>query len=243
MFGRLQGLAYCGIVLCIAAMAASPAFAELFDRGIQVGTGGVEYHLIYDDTLNLTWVDYTFGYTGFGHTSYNQSQYGKAKDWADTLAIAVGDQVFDDWRLPQVIPVYDLNYKYDGSTDYGYNITRTGSELSHLYHVTLGNLSKYATDGTPRSPGTYGLLNTGLFQNLVGTPGGFGYWSQSIYPDGTGNQFGSLFSEGLQCRLSNQSGNQEWGIAVRIGDVPEPSTLTLLGLGMLAVAVLRLRRR
>ena len=237
------GHALLAALACLA-LTGRPAFGELFNRG----TSTEGYHLIYDDSLDVTWVDYTFGCTGFGNTGYTRSYYFYCKDWADTLNITINGQTFDDWRLPTVAPVWNYNYSFDGSTDFSYNILRTGSELAHLYHVTLGNLSQYDTAGNMRSAGTYGLLNTGLFNNLDGTPGGAIYWTQTGWPPNSGNQmFGTQFSTGVQCPTSTQSGNQAWALALRDGDVvPEPATLSLSLLalaGLTFAAVVRRRRK
>ena len=67
-------------------------------------------------------------------------------------------QIYNDWRLPQILPLngssYNYTHSYDGSTDRGYNISAPGtiyvgstaSELAHLYYTTLGNLAMYDVD-------------------------------------------------------------------------------------------------
>jgi len=78
-----------------------PAHSALHDRG-----GG----LIYDDVLNVTWLQdaaYTFGPPG---TSFLVWQ--DALSWADNLTYfdPVRNQTLSDWRLPRVRPVNGLAF-------------------------------------------------------------------------------------------------------------------------------------
>lgn len=227
-------------VACVA-MTCSWAAADLIDRG----TSDEGYHLIYDDTLDVTWADYTFGYGGvqWGYDpswpSYKHNLYwSTCEEWVGSLTITVDGQVFDDWRQPKVVPIGDYNCAYDGSTDWGWNITRPGSELAHLYHVTLNNNSRYNADGYYNSP--YGLVNTGLFNDLHENL----YWTRTGWPPNPGNQvFAFATYEGLQCPYSTQSGAQCYCMAVRDGDVavPEPSVLVLLAGAAVCLVLLRKR--
>ena len=74
-----------------------------------------------------------------------------------------------DWRLPNVQPVKGNSFyytvAYDGSTDLGYNITSTQSELGYMFHTELVNKGFYNTASIAQSG--YGLLNTRPFTNLT----------------------------------------------------------------------------
>jgi hypothetical protein len=104
---------------------ASTGESALWDRG-----GG----LIYDDVLNVTWLQdanyaYTSGYDDDGDMSWSQ-----AMEWVAGLEYfdSVRNITWDDWRLPKALPVnppdYNFEFSYDGSTDEGYNITSAYSD-------------------------------------------------------------------------------------------------------------------
>ena len=121
--------------------------AALWDRG-----GG----LIYDDVLDITWLqDANYAQTS-GHDSDGYMTWWGAMAWADQLVY----QGYEDWRLPQTLPVngtsYDYTLAYDGSSDRGYNISApdsayigsTGSEMAYMYYNNLENLGYYDTSGS-----------------------------------------------------------------------------------------------
>ena len=64
---------------------------------------------------------------------------------AQNLAQSLNVHGLTGWRLPTTRPVNGAGFvfgtSYDGSTDVGWNITSPGSELAHLYNVTLGNIA------------------------------------------------------------------------------------------------------
>jgi hypothetical protein len=165
------------VVLSI--LVAPPTQATLFDRG---------NGLIYDDVLNVTWLQDTLyarttGYDHDGHFTWYD-----AKNWVDTLVYAG----FDDWRLPKAAPVngvfYQTRFSTDGSTDYAYNIAFPGrgqddpaatsvgflgNELAYMFYVDLNNLSYFKVDGTGRSGAervAWGFANYGFVD------GGSGNW-------------------------------------------------------------------
>ncbi len=92
----------------------SNAHATLWDRG-----GG----LIYDDDLDITWLqDANYAMTS-GYDSDGKMTWSKAMDWADQLEFGG----FYDWRLP---------FTYgDIGDQHGYYAT--GSEMGHLYYAHL----------------------------------------------------------------------------------------------------------
>jgi hypothetical protein len=199
------------------------ANATLFDRG-----GG----LIYDDALDITWLK-DANYAGVKMT------WSEAMTWADNLVYGA----YGDWRLPRTVDG-PFVWGYDGSTTAGYNIT--SSEMGWMYYVNLHNKGYYATDGTNPQPG-WGLINGSPFINLYMDD----YWSSTEYSVDPSLAWGFVFSTGNQGPdwkdfYPSGSANVRFAWAVRNGDVgdisspvPEPTTVLLLGLGLMGLAGVR----
>ena len=219
---------------------AGAAQAELHDRG----TG-----MIYDDDLNITWLQ---------DWDYDQSRpydykilmdWSTAKTWAEDLVYGG----YDDWRLPKVAPVNGSSFQFvfsnNGSTDLGYAKTGAGggwgegSEMAHLFYVTLGNKGICEPNDTLPESCTYqlgyGPTNKGPFNKWQPLSG----WSSSEYaPD---QDYAWVFEaeNGVQDIRVKTLTNYAW--AVRSGDVaavPEPQTYEMLLLGITALTVAARRR-
>lgn len=197
----------------LAAFLATPVYATLIDRGDG---------LIYDDVLDITWLQDA----GLG----GEMNWFDAVAWADSLVFGG----FDDWRLPsttQLDPTCSFQFDPGGGLPLqGFGVDCIGSEMGHLHNV----------DGVSAS-------NQVLFEDIQP---GF-YWSATEFEFDARNAWMFLFPlEGMGGLPSIQMGDDKqiahFAWAVRDGDVlaaaPEPSTLFVLGTGLIAVTLGRRRR-
>lgn len=218
-------------------MLSLPAQAALYDRG-----GG----LLYDDVLNLTWLqDANYAKTS-GYDTDGLMNWGAAKTWAENLVFhdSVRNADYSDWRLASNTPVgTDWNYSYStaGTTDLSYNITSPHSELSYMYYVNLGLKGYYSPAGTNQPD--FGIFGNGTIdgQNNVGPVKNLqspGYWSGTAYAPYPADD-AWVFVTIIGGQGNGPQGNELYAWAVRPGDVaavpePEAYALMLVGMGLLA---------
>lgn len=189
----------------------------------------------YDTSLKLTWLaDWALA---------GPMTWAGAGAWTGALNLFG----FTGWRLPHSVDIGDdgCNLSLAGGTDCGYNVLTAGSEMAHLWYVTLANLACCApgdtlcdTSGTPQAG--WGLGNTGPFAGMQADI----HWLGDNIPL-------SLFAA---WSFNTGNGSQYFGdknvphyvVAVRPGDigaVPEPGALTLVLAGFAAAGLARRWRR
>jgi hypothetical protein len=210
--------------LCIGISGVSQA--SLIDRGAG---------MIYDDVLDVTWLqDANYAQTS-GFDVDGKMSWADALSWTDNLIF----EGYDDWRLPTVIPLngtsFQNSYSFDGTTDLGYNISNTSSELGYMFYENLGNTGYFDAAGVATNCSPC-LTNTGLFNNI----NTFGFWFGQEFASTLALAMEFSTEGGLQNRLDKSNEFYAW--AVRSGDVstvPVPSAVWLFGTGLAGFVSLR----
>lgn len=232
------------LVLASALLFAGAPQASLVNYG-----GG----MIYDTELNITWLQdanlsakNAFGVSGI--LSDGRMNWYQANEWiaAMNAAVYLG---YDNWRLPQTLPVNGLTYNYGisytGATDSGYNISAPnsaypgskGSEMAYMFYCNLGNKAYSDVYGNHPQPG-WGLQNKSYFGNLQDDAD---YWSGTEYGQDPAQPYSAwtfIFSFGNQ-GSGDMMGNNFFTWAVRDGaptnPVPLPSAALLFGSGLAGI--------
>jgi hypothetical protein len=215
--------------------------AALYDRG---------NGMIYDSTQNITWLqDANYAKTsGYVDTNFNYEQnyngfvpdgsmtWEQAKKWADNLVYGG----YSDWRLPSARLTGNYGFSHDGSTDWGYNNTR--SEIGHLF-FELGNKAAVSTTGQTQP--VYGVTEVMFvdadsnqevnFLNMQN----YMYWEVEAFEldsDGAG-AWGFANIIGSQDFWPNTNDGFAW--ALRDGDVaavPVPAAAWLMASSLIGLA-------
>lgn len=205
------------------------------------GNSSNGFEAYFDKALNVTWLangNYALS-VGVGDRGVMYSS--EARAWAESVTV----HGISGWRLPQVIDTGSVGCDWSfAGPECGYNIATDQSELAHMFHVTLGNASRYDSMGVLQPASL--SLNWGPFGPIGDPSFGHQYHAMSNrVPDP------EAFSGWI---FDMRYGNQDtWDVGtayglvwlVRSGDVaavPEASSVMML-LGGVAVAAVAFRRR
>jgi hypothetical protein len=187
---------------------------DMDGHALPASDGGTVF--LYDTSLNITWLR-------------NGSQNGlmtwsAAMDWASGLQVGA----FAEWRLPNT-PIPDasctLANSYPGVYSQGYGVGCSGSEMGHLFNVTLQNA-------------TGAISNSGNFQGLQN----YYYWSKTPLANDPYYVWG--YHLGINGQAYTGTGNNLiFSMAVRDGDVlapvPEPASAIWIAVGLFSLAIWR----
>ena len=204
---------------------ASTAEAELLDRAFAV----------YDTVSHLSWLkDANYAQTS-GYVADGRMDWNNANGWATGLTVGG----FTGWRLPTTLQLdATCSGSFDAGSPYGVQsggFSCTGSELGNLFYNGLGG-----TAGQSIANPAYHNANYDLFTNIQSSA----YWSGTEYAPDPSYAWGFGTDNGSQYYDYKDYNYYAW--AVRSGDVaavPEPGVMGLLGIGALAWAGTRARRR
>lgn len=216
------------------------SFLLLVSIGSNAGLINRGSGMIYDDVLDITWLQNA-------NLSGSASNWNSSTQWASDLVFGG----YDDWRLPTLTPrnnaSFNFGFSFNGGTDRGFNIAGTHSELSYMFYSNLNNTSFFSTLGVGSQPGSE-VFNSSFIDADSGISYNFeniqvSYWTNVANNPITNAAWGFNFrtfanvATGEQQLLGLSSGLSAW--AVRDGDVtsptvdvPEPSSLAILILGL-----------
>lgn len=226
--------------LCSASLAhAQQAGAGTWQTTLQArdldGDLGNGPEAFYDTALNITWLADADAPETLGLSTYGNLTWDDAQQWVSSLTVGG----VSGWRLPTVTGVPDgpCQGSWSGGIC-GHNVDTSRSELAHMFHVTLGNLDYYDTQGVQQNG--FGLVNTGPFKNIAAQE----YWSGKPYAQAPDLYFGFDMHYGGQLFYPRIASFHAW--AVHDGDVslvPEASSMSLMALGLGALALIARRQR
>jgi hypothetical protein len=187
----------------------NPVQAALFDRG---------NGLIYDDALNITWLqDANYAKTS-AHDDNGLMNWDAATSWADQLSYAG----HDDWRLASVTDIGAPGCVWSDN-DCGFSVDASTGEMASLY---------YDTGISTANPGPFENLKNGL------------YWLNLEDANDTDWAWG--FSPIYGGQLTYDKSNEYYAWAVRSGDVspvPVPAAAWLFASGMAGLIGVARKRR
>jgi hypothetical protein len=198
--------------------------------------------MIYDSAQNITWLqDANYAKTS-GYDSSGNMTWDQAIAWVAQLNYGG----HDDWRLSSARLIGSNGFSYDGSTDRGYNISR--SELGSLF-FELGNIANCNTSGACGQPGS-GFIHTSFVDPDSNQSVGFlnvlpaSYWQAEAWM--LDPIYSWRFNNSVGSQNSEFAFNEFYAWAVRDGDVadiPVPAAAWLFGSSLAGLLAVRRRAR
>ncbi|HXX57474.1 MAG TPA: DUF1566 domain-containing protein [Thermodesulfovibrionales bacterium] len=160
---------------------------------------------VYDTATQLSWLKNA-------NSGGSPMNWDQAVAWAASLNSGIGFAGLKGWRLPETAqPDATCSYQAAPGDSFplqGYGHKCTGSEMGHLYYVSLGN-----TAG--------GLLtNRGPFENIQADD----YWSGTAFAPNTESGWFFFFFNGLQNYTNKATCYYVWAVrpGARVQSKPMP---------------------
>lgn len=198
----------------------------------------------YDTAQGITWLADAFEARTSGYQARPYYPRGDsliwphAVEWANNL-ILYG---IADWRLPRSSDTGAQGCVIlNAGGECGFNVNPASSELAHMFHLTLGNISYLAANGTVAPGG--GLTNTGPFFNLLAGHS----WSETDY--NAAHAWNFDFNFGYQApSIKSAQGSTVWAVldgdrGTPMSPVPESGAAALMALGLAALIGQHRRQR
>ena len=223
------------LVACLFLCVSLNSFGALYDRG---------NGLIYDDVLNITWMQdanyaQTSGYAaanvaGSGNSGPVNIQADGRMGWsaAITWAEQLEYEGYDDWRLASA----------GSAPTSGYNITN--GELGHMFYNNLGNTAEYPFNEYSSRNFSFTDATTGAGEKYFVNVANARYWlGEDEVPSHTGGAWLFATYDGYQGGATKNVSHNTW--AVRAGDVstvPVPAAAWLFGSALAGLLVTRRKK-